>query len=103
MPRNPTIAARDAQRDIGQELLDAILDVKAGRIGARHEIEPNSVAQARLKTGLSQAQFAKALRISPRTLQQWEQGRRQPSGAAETLIKIVARHPEVLKEVARAA
>ncbi len=103
MPRNPTIATRDAQRDIGQELLDAILDVKAGRIGARHEIEPNPVAQARLKTGLSQAQFAKALRISPRTLQQWEQGRRQPSGAAETLIKIVARHPEVLREVARAA
>jgi hypothetical protein len=30
---------------------------------------------------------------------QWEQGRRQPSGAAETLLKIVARHPEVLREV----
>lgn len=47
----------------------------------------------------SVAQFAAALRISPRTLQQWEQGRRQPSGAAETLLKIVARHPEVLREV----
>ena len=103
MSRHNSIAKRDAQRDLGAELLNAILDVKAGRIGAQHSVEPNEVAQARLKTGLSQSQFAKALRISPRTLQQWEQGRRHPSGAAETLLQIVTRHPEVLREVARAA
>jgi putative transcriptional regulator len=50
-----------------------------------------------MQCGLSQAQFA------ARTLQQWEQGRRQPSGAAETLLKIVARHPEVLREVSAGA
>jgi DNA-binding transcriptional regulator YiaG len=59
----------------------------------------HDIVTARLKCGLSQSQFAAALKISPRTLQQWEQGRRQPSGAAETLLKIVARHPEVLREV----
>jgi putative transcriptional regulator len=48
---------------------------------------------------LPQAQFAAALQISARTLQQWEQGRRHPSGAAETLLKIVSRHPEILREI----
>lgn len=51
-----------------------------------------------MKTGLSQAQFAKALQISPRTLQEWEQGRRHPSGAAQALIQIAFRHPEVITE-----
>jgi putative transcriptional regulator len=100
MPRREKeLLARDAKRDIGQELLQAIRDVKAGRIGARYKIQANDVVTARLKSGLSQTEFAAALRISPRTLQQWEQGRRRPSGAAETLLKIVARHPEVLREV----
>lgn len=103
MPENDAIAARDAKRELGQELLDAIRDVKSGRIGARHEIELNTIARTRLKTGLSQTEFAEALRISPRTLQQWEQGRRKPSGAAETLLRIVARHPDLLKEVAGAS
>jgi putative transcriptional regulator len=100
MPRrDKDLLTRDARRNIGDELLQAIRDVKAGRQGARYRIQPNDVVTARLKSGLSQAQFAAALKISSRTLQQWEQGRRQPSGAAETLLKIVARHPEVLREV----
>lgn len=100
MPRrNKELLARDARRNIGEELLQAIRDVKAGRHGAKYKVEANDVVAARLKSGLSQAQFAAALKISPRTLQQWEQGRRQPSGAAETLLKIVARHPNLLHEV----
>ena len=90
---------RDEKRDIGQELLTAIRDVKAGRYGAKYAIEPNAIVATRVRCGLSQSQFANALNISRRTLQQWEQGRRQPSGAAETLLKIVARHPEVLRDV----
>ena len=96
-------AARDADRNIGDELLQAIRDVKAGNYGATYQVEANDVVKARLKSGLSQAQFAAALHISPRTLQQWEQGRRHPSGAAETLLKIVFRHPEVLRELSAAA
>lgn len=92
-------ATSDARRDIGVELLQAIKDVKAGKYGAKYQVDANDIATIRMRCGLSQAQFAAALQISPRTLQQWEQGRRQPSGAAETLLKIVARHPEVLREV----
>lgn len=100
MPRNEIeLLERDAKRNIGEELLEAIRDVKAGRHGATYAVEPNEIIAVRVKCGLSQSQFAKALHISSRTLQQWEQGRRQPSGAAETLLKIVAKHPEVLREV----
>ena len=56
------------------------------------------MSSARLKTGLTQSQFAQALHISPRTLQEWEQGRREPSGAAQALINIAFRHPEIIKE-----
>lgn len=90
---------RDARRNIGDELVQTIRDVKAGRQGASYKVEANDIVAARLKAGLSQAQFAAALNISPRTLQQWEQGRRHPSGAAETLLKVVVRHPEVLLEI----
>ena len=100
MPRREkALLARDAKRDIGSELLQAIRDVKAGKYGAKYQVAPNDIIATRMKCGLSQSQFAAALQISPRTLQQWEQGRRQPSGAADTLLKIVARHPEVLREV----
>ena len=91
---------KPVRRNIGEELLQAIQEVKAGKYGAKYEVEANDIVKARLKSGLSQVQFAAALRISARTLQQWEQGRRHPSGAAETLLKIVFRHPEVLREVA---
>lgn len=103
MAAKKDIPSRDAKRNIGEELLQAIKDVKAGKYGAKYQVEANDIVKARMQCGLSQAQFAAALHISPRTLQQWEQGRRQPSGAAETLLKIVARHPEVLREVMASA
>ncbi len=100
MPRDEKeLIKRDEDRNIGEELLEAIRDFKAGRYGAKYAVEPNEIVATRVKTGLSQSQFAKALQISPRTLQQWEQGRRYPSGAAETLLKIVSRHPDVLREL----
>jgi DNA-binding transcriptional regulator YiaG len=62
--------------------------------------ERAQVAVARATTGLSQAAFARLLGVSVRTLQEWEQGRKTPSGAAATLLKVAARHPHVLKELA---
>ncbi|MBI4984704.1 MAG: helix-turn-helix domain-containing protein [Rhodocyclales bacterium] len=62
------------------------------------KVAPNEVVQARQVTGLSQARFAEALSISKRTLQEWEQGRRAPSGAAQALIRIARKHPEVVRE-----
>ncbi|MBY4599411.1 helix-turn-helix domain-containing protein [bacterium BD-1] len=98
--RKKSLSVRDAGRDIGEELVQALRELKAGKIGRKFEVSVNDVVKARLGTGLSQSEFAAALRISPRTLQQWEQGRRLPSGAAETLLRIVARHPEVLRDIA---
>ncbi len=57
-----------------------------------------ALTAARAHTGLSQAEFAKLLGVSKRTLQEWEQGRKEPSGPARLLLKIVIRHPEVLRE-----
>ena len=93
------LAVRDAGRNIGDELVQALRELKAGKVGRTFEVDVNDVVKARLGTGLSQSEFAAALQISPRTLQQWEQGRRSPSGAAETLLRIVARHPEVLRDL----
>lgn len=99
MPTHSTIDERDSRRNIGEELLQAIRDVKSGKYGATYQVQANDIVSARMRCGLSQTEFAAALHISPRTLQQWEQGRRRPSGAAVTLLKIVARYPEVLREV----
>lgn len=88
-------------RELGEKLLQSVREMTAGKAARVTRVAPNEVAAARLKTGLSQAQFAKALRISARTLQEWEQGRRQPSGAAQALIAIAFRHPEVIAESLR--
>lgn len=90
---------RDAGRNIGEELLAAVLDVKAGRHGAVHRVEPTEAAEARSKTGLSQPKFAELLGVSVRTLQEWEQGRRAPSGAARSLLHIAAQRPDVFRDV----
>ena len=65
------------------------------------KIDPkNDIVKVRGKLGLSQSKFADVLGISADTLQNWEQGRRTPTGPAKVLLKIAARHPEVLLEVA---
>ncbi|SOB76469.1 putative transcriptional regulator [Marinobacter sp. LV10R510-11A] len=84
--------------ELGNKLLQSVKEMKAGKAARITEVEPNEVAEARSKTGLSQRQFADVLHISARTLQEWEQGRRKPSGAAKALIQIAFRHPEVIKE-----
>lgn len=90
----------EAERDVWQEVLEGVREIKAGR-GKRTKVEARShILRVRLKSGLSQTQFASALGVSKRTLEQWEQGRREPSGAAKQLLKIAERHPEVLIEVA---
>jgi putative transcriptional regulator len=83
--------------DLGKKLLQSVKEMKTGKIARITEVAPNEVAAARLKTGLSQVEFAHALNISARTLQEWEQGRRNPSGAAYALIQIAFMHPEIIK------
>lgn len=94
------LRARDTKRDIGAELLASVRQMRASEIGAVHKISLSHIVEARLRVGLSQTQFAKILGVSVRTLQDWEQGRRNPSGAANTLLKIAAAHPEIIREAA---
>lgn len=64
-------------------------------------IDPqNDIVKVRGKLGLSQSKFATVLGISADTLQNWEQGRRQPTGPAKVLLRIATKHPKVLLEVA---
>jgi putative transcriptional regulator len=85
-------------RDLGEDLLESIRQMNAG-MGT---VVYSPMIVARQRSGLSQAQFAALLGVSMRTLQEWEQGRRQPSGAARTLLKVAERYPQVLREVAEA-
>ena len=81
------------------DLLQSVREMKADVRARETKVNISDVIEARHKTGLSQQQFANILHISKRTLQDWEQGRRQPSGAAQTLIRIALSRPDVIIEV----
>lgn len=90
--------AGPSAEELGRKLLQSVREMKARKFARVTEVEVNEVVQARQSTGLSQSEFATALSISKRTLQEWEQGRRSPSGAAQALIRIARRHPDVVRE-----
>ena len=127
MMTDEQLQARDAQRDIGAELLASLRELRAGKIARKTTFEPlpdGSVRRtvtlsngdiestevlsgtkwqllaARMQSGLSQSEFARATGISVRTLQEWEQGRKSPSGAAQSLLKLLSRHPRLIAELA---
>jgi putative transcriptional regulator len=87
-----------SKRNVGLEILEGLRELKRGEIGRVVSLPP--VSSIRERTGLSQAKFAVLLGVSVRTLQEWEQGRRAPSGAARTLLMVAARNPQALLEVA---
>lgn len=92
------ILERDGKRDIGAEVLEAIREIKAGG-GRRFTVHVSQATEARIKLGLSQADFAAMLGVSVRTLQDWEQGRREPSGAAKALLKVTVAEPKMVRKV----
>ena len=81
------------------DLLASVKAMKAGKAARATQVELSPVAEVRAKVGLPQAEFAALLGVSARTLQDWEQGRRNPSGAARTLLLVAGQHPEVLREL----
>ena len=87
-----------SSEELGLKLLQSVREMKAGKFARVTQVAVNEVVEARQSTGMSQAEFASALHISKRTLQEWEQGRRSPSGAAQALVRIAKHHPEVLRE-----
>ena len=89
------LEAYEAKRDLAADLLQSVKEMKAGQV----HIVSSPVIEARQKTGLSQSQFAALLGVSVRTLQGWEQGRKQPSGAARTLLAIARTNPKAVLAV----
>ena len=85
------------RRDIGTEILQGIREIKMGVTGRVHKAP--SVVSIRERVGLSQSEFATLIGISVRTLQDWEQGRRTPSGPARMLLLIADRNPRALLDV----
>ena len=88
--------AKKRKRNIGAEILEGIRQIKRGEVGRVTTVPP--VAETRARVGLSQSEFARLLGVSVRTLQEWEQGRRAPSGPARMLLAIAHKNPKVLLE-----
>lgn len=82
------------------DLLASVEQMKRGEAARTTMVELSPVAEARAHVGMSQREFAHLLGVSPRTLQDWEQGRREPTGAARTLLQVAVRHPEALRDLA---
>jgi putative transcriptional regulator len=81
-----------------EDLLASVRQMNAGEAARITEVKVSPAVEARLGVGMSQAEFARLLGVSVRTLQEWEQGRRQPSGAAKTLLRIAAMNPQAVRE-----
>jgi putative transcriptional regulator len=89
-----------SNRDIGQEILAGIRETKAYKMGQgdllSHTLkEPAAPQVIRAKLNLSQSAFAGLMGVSLRTVQDWEQGRRKPSGPAKALLRIAEQKPDV--------
>lgn len=82
-----------------KDLLASVRQMKAGKAVRTTEVKLSTAAEARAKVGLSQSAFAQLLGVSLRTLQDWEQGRRRPAGAAQTLLRVASQYPEVLRDL----
>ncbi len=88
-------------------LLQSAAEMRAIRRGARQparvrRVTAESTQVVRVRLGLSQPAFAGLLGVSVATLRNWEQGRRQPTGAAGILLRIAAKHPTIVQEAASA-
>ena len=91
------------------EGVDALADAREGKATLR-TVEVKAVAPVdvtaddlialRRRLNVSRAVLAARLRINPRTLENWEQGRAKPNAQAAVLIRLVERYPETLEQLA---
>ena len=84
----------------GAELLKAVKQMKAKKKGRIYTPEQLLAIAARQSVNLTQKEFARLLNVSVDSVQDWEQGRRSPRGAAKTLLQVAKQHPEVLERIA---
>lgn len=94
MTRNKKMSAE------GAELLKAVKQMKAGKKGRVYTPEQLLAISARQAANLTQKEFARLLNVSVDSVQDWEQGRRSPRGAAKTLLRVAQEHPEILEQIA---
>ena len=78
---------------------EAVKQMKAGKKGRVYSPEQLLAISARQAVKLTQKEFACLLNVSIDSVQDWEQGRRSPRGAAKTLLRVAQNHPEVLEEM----
>lgn len=95
MAKSKAAAGADLN-EFEKDLLESVKQAKRSE-GRVTKVAVNAATEARMKVGVSQSAFAQLLGVSVRTLQEWEQGRREPSGAAKTLLRIALRSPEVIR------
>jgi putative transcriptional regulator len=80
-----------------KDLLESVKQMRRGQAARVTKVKLTEAAEARASIGMSQQEFAELLGVSARTLQDWEQGRREPTGAARMLLKVASKHPRVLR------
>ncbi len=82
-----------------KDLLKSVKQMRRGQAARVTNVKLTAAAEARASIGMSQGEFADLLGVSSITLQDWEQGRREPTGAARMLLKVAAKHPRVLRSM----
>lgn len=95
MAKSKAAAGADLN-EFEKDLLESVKQAKRGE-GRVTKVAVTAATEARMKVGVSQSAFAQLLGVSVRTLQESEQGRREPSGAAKTLLRIAMRSPEAIR------
>lgn len=95
-PARPDTTPDPEMAQFQADLLESVREMKAGTFARSTPVSVTDALQARARLDLSQSQFAKLLGVSVRTLQEWEQGRKKPTGAAQTLLRVALRTPQAL-------
>lgn len=97
--------SKQAFEDIMQGLEEAIAYTRGHKsavaLFVNVAVKPADIKAARKKTGMSRETFARAFGLSPATLRKWENGERQPTGAARVLLTIISREPEAALRAVR--
>jgi putative transcriptional regulator len=94
----------ERRSDLGREVEEALNEVLAhvrgeAALTTRIVDDPSKarIVAVRKKLGLSRRQFAERYHLDPRTVQEWEQGRRTPDQAARVLLTVIEREPEAVE------
>lgn len=87
-------------KEFCDDLLESAQQMKQGKAAGKTVVMVSEITQARNKVNMTQPAFAQLMGVSVRTLQAWEQGKRNPSGAAKTLIRVAQTHPNILRQLA---